>query len=70
MSSTTTPVIGQLRQRMIEDMNARKDLALALLPLHLTSPGIKLEVPVLGDRCAAEVVGESPYDPDNRRLRM
>jgi integrase/recombinase XerD len=24
MSSTTTPVIGQLRQRMIEDMHARE----------------------------------------------
>lgn len=46
------------------------DIALALLPLELVSPGTELEVSILGERRAAKVVGDSPYDPEGARGRM
>jgi len=30
--------------------------------------GTELEIEILGDRYAATVIQESPFDPDNRRL--
>jgi len=46
------------------------DIALALLKVEEASEGADLEVPVLGQRRATEVIPESPYDPKNLRLRM
>lgn len=47
----------------------RHDIALALLPRDLTAPGTRLEIPVLGERRAARVIADSPYDAGNERLR-
>ena len=46
-----------------------KSLALALVPPRLSAPGTEFEVEILGERRRAAVVGESPYDPANARLR-
>jgi dimethylglycine dehydrogenase len=46
------------------------DIALALLPCELGSPGTELEVPILGLRRKARVVPDSPYDPSNSRCKM
>ena len=39
------------------------------LPVAIASPGTELTVSVLMERRAARVVAESPFDPENRRLR-
>ncbi len=46
-----------------------KSLALAMLKPDVAEIGAELEMDVLGATCAARVVGESPYDPENERLR-
>ncbi len=46
-----------------------KTLALAMVRPELASPGTSLEMDVLGERHPVTVVDESPYDPDNARLR-
>lgn len=46
-----------------------KSLALAMVRPELAAVGTELEVAVLGERFAARVVGESPFDPENVRLR-
>ncbi len=44
-------------------------LALAMVDPGLAAPGTALELEILGRRHPATVVRESPYDPDNARLR-
>ena len=46
-----------------------QSLALAMVRPELASVGTALEIDVLGERCQARVVGESPWDPKNARLR-
>ncbi|MEM9027586.1 MAG: FAD-dependent oxidoreductase [Pseudomonadota bacterium] len=46
-----------------------KSIALAMLKPELARPETELAVDVLGVRCGATVIGESPYDPTNDRLR-
>ncbi|MGI9338145.1 MAG: GcvT family protein [Gammaproteobacteria bacterium] len=46
-----------------------KSLALAMVPPELAEQGEKLEIDVLGERKPATIIGESPYDPDNKILR-
>ena len=46
-----------------------KSLALAMLKPELAIEGQELEIEILGERFAARVIQESPYDPDNRRLQ-
>jgi dimethylglycine dehydrogenase len=46
-----------------------KSLALAMVRPDLGEPGSEFEVVVLGERYRATVVAESPYDPENERLR-
>ena len=46
-----------------------KCLSMAFVAIEQTQPGTKLEVQVLERRCPATVITDSPYDPDNRRLR-
>ncbi|CAN5224203.1 FAD-dependent oxidoreductase [soil metagenome] len=46
------------------------DVALALLPAEIATPGIALRVPILDAMVAARVIPDSPYDPDNTRCLM
>ena len=46
-----------------------KSLALAMIRPDLAAEGTALEIDVLGERYGARVVGESPWDPANERLR-
>jgi dimethylglycine dehydrogenase len=46
-----------------------KSLALAMMRPDLGEVGTEVEIEILGDRYKATVLEESPYDPENRRLR-
>ena len=46
-----------------------KSLALAMLEREHTGVGTEVEVAILGRRHRAVVIGESPFDADNERLR-
>lgn len=46
-----------------------KSLALAMVPPGMTEPGTEFEIEILGERRRATVIPESPFDPDNERLR-
>ena len=46
-----------------------QSLALAMVRPDYATVGTRLEIEILGGRYSAEVVGESPWDPDNARLR-
>ena len=46
------------------------NLGLAYLPPALAVPGTDLEIPILGQRRAATVIADSPYDPGNLRPRL
>ncbi len=46
-----------------------KSLALAMISPVLGEPGTQLEVVILGQRRAATVIADSPFDPDNLALR-
>ena len=45
-----------------------KSLALAMVKPELAVVGTELMIDILDQRLRATVLGESPYDPDNRRL--
>ncbi|MFQ6023232.1 MAG: FAD-dependent oxidoreductase [Acidiferrobacterales bacterium] len=47
-----------------------KSLALAYVKPDLAAPGTALEIEILGERRAATVIEESPWDPENARLRV
>ena len=42
---------------------------LAMVPPALAGEGSEVEIEILGKRHRATVIGESPFDPDNERLR-
>ncbi len=46
-----------------------KSLALGMVRPEFSLPGTELEIEILGRTCAAVVVPDSPFDPDNERLR-
>ncbi|MCO5730207.1 FAD-dependent oxidoreductase [Rhizobium sp. SSA_523] len=46
-----------------------KSLALAMLDPQHAAIGTQLRIRILGTLYEAEVIGESPFDPDNQRLR-
>jgi dimethylglycine dehydrogenase len=46
-----------------------KSLALAMVEPAYAAEGTKLEIKILGRLHAATVIGESPFDPDNERLK-
>ncbi|ESR22824.1 GcvT family protein [Lutibaculum baratangense] len=46
-----------------------KSLALAMVRPEFAAPGTELEVQILGEYRRATVVAESPFDPENARLR-
>ena len=47
-----------------------KSLALAMVRPELAAAGTALSIDVLGQRCPAKVLAESPWDPTNERLRQ
>ena len=47
-----------------------KSLAFAYVGPDQSVPGTCLEVDLLGERCAATVLAEPVYDPDNQRIRF
>jgi len=46
-----------------------KSLALAMVPPTLGEVGTNLDILILGERHAARVIPDSPFDPQNERLR-
>ena len=46
-----------------------KSLALAMVPPDSVQVGTELEIQILGKNHRATIIDESPYDPDNARLR-
>ncbi|MEM8877908.1 MAG: FAD-dependent oxidoreductase, partial [Pseudomonadota bacterium] len=46
-----------------------KSIALGMVSPELAGEGGKLDVEILGDRYPATIIQESPFDPDNDRLR-
>jgi dimethylglycine dehydrogenase len=46
-----------------------KSLALAMVRPEHAAPGTELEMTILGTRHPVTVIPESPYDPENARLR-
>jgi dimethylglycine dehydrogenase len=46
-----------------------KSLALAMVRPEFSEPGRQLQIEVLGARFEATVIAESPYDPENLKLR-
>ncbi len=46
-----------------------KSLALAMVHPDVAAVGQDLEIEILGTRCAARVLQDSPYDPGNKKLR-
>ena len=46
-----------------------QSLALAMVPPNLAGIGTEFEVDILGKRYGAVVIAESPFDPENEKLR-
>ena len=46
-----------------------KTLALAYVDADESGTGTEMEIEILGGRCAAKVIPDSPHDPENRRPR-
>ena len=46
-----------------------KSLALAYVKPQFAEVGSAMEIEILGERKKATVLGESPFDPENQRLR-
>jgi len=46
-----------------------KSLALAMVRPDLASPGTELDIQILGEKCRAVIIEDSPFDPENARLR-
>ena len=47
-----------------------KSLAIGMVLPALSAEGTKVEVEILGDRYPATIIPESPFDPENERLRV
>jgi dimethylglycine dehydrogenase len=46
-----------------------KSLALAMVPPAMSGEGEEFEIEILGNRHRATIIGDSPFDPTNERLR-
>jgi dimethylglycine dehydrogenase len=46
-----------------------KSLALAMVRPDLGEPGPELDIVILGEKRRAVVIEESPFDPENERLK-
>jgi 4-methylaminobutanoate oxidase (formaldehyde-forming) len=49
--------------------SVRKSIAYGYLPVEQAAPGTQLDVEILGERVAAEVVREPLWDPKGERIR-
>ena len=49
--------------------HAEKSIALALIPAEHAQPGLKAEIEILGEMCAATLLTEHLFDPDMSRMR-
>jgi dimethylglycine dehydrogenase len=47
----------------------QKSLAFVYVPPEYALPGTSFDIEILGQRCSANVLAESAYDPQNKRLR-
>jgi dimethylglycine dehydrogenase len=47
-----------------------RSIALAYVRADLARPGTAVDVEILGERRPAVVADATPYDPENRRVRM
>ena len=47
----------------------QKSLAIGYVRSEFVAPGTELSIEILGERKAATVLPESPYDPENLQLR-
>jgi dimethylglycine dehydrogenase len=47
----------------------KKSLALAMVRPEFAAPGTDLEMTILGEKHRVTVIPESPYDPENKRLK-
>ena len=47
-----------------------KSLAIGMVPPALSAEGTQVEIEILGDRYPATIIPESPFDPENERLRV
>ena len=48
----------------------KKSLALALIDRAVSTPGTELTVHIVGQERKARVIPASPYDPENRSMRV
>ena len=55
--------LGLLRARV------KKSLAIGYVKAEFATVGTQLSIEILGERKAATVLPESPYDPENNELR-
>ena len=46
-----------------------KSLVIAMVKPELASIGTELEISILGERFKVAIIEESPFDPENARLR-
>ena len=46
-----------------------QSLALAMVPPALAAIGTKFTIDILGKQFDAQIIEESPFDPDNEKLR-
>jgi len=49
--------------------HVKKSLALGYVTPEAAEAGTRLEIEILNKRYTAEVIEESPYDPENKSLR-
>lgn len=49
--------------------HCQKSVAIGFVPVDIANAGQKVEIEILGRRCAAELVGEPLFDPQAQRMR-
>lgn len=47
-----------------------QSLAQGYIPTELVKPGMQMEIEILGERIAARLQAEPPFDPQAKRMRM
>ena len=49
--------------------HCQKSVAIGFVPVDIANAGQKVEIEILGRRCAAELIGEPLFDPQAQRMR-
>ncbi|MFV2035158.1 MAG: FAD-dependent oxidoreductase, partial [Halocynthiibacter sp.] len=49
--------------------SVQKSIALALIPVEVATPGLEVEIEILGDRRPARLITEPLFDPQGKRMR-